>query len=153
MRKVLLLLFVLSFSAQAQIPEQRDSLKGLSGVRVRVLLNEPEMVDKIGYKAIRTDTELKLRKAGIRVYDDSYPELRISIRTAHSDNMAAIALRVSVVTLVSTRGTNPRDIFASIWEASVTGLVPLDEVNSIREQVADAVDEFINDYLAANPKR
>jgi len=43
-------------------------------------------------------------------------------------------------------------IGASTWKRGRVWIVGLGRIRELRESVKDLVDEFINDYLAANPK-
>lgn len=43
--------------------------------------------------------------------------------------------------------------FASTWDVGVFGDVGKFNVRSLRDNVKDKVDEFINAYPAANPKK
>ena len=109
---------------------------------------------------IETDVELRLRKAGIKVVDNSEPEflfLSIDIGAVRSQGLYAFAIWVKYhqpVRLV-------RDLsimsIGTTWGATTTrfvGIVSRERLNKfVREKVADRVDEFINDYLAANPKK
>ena len=39
------------------------------------------------------------------------------------------------------------------WETDTQGTVGKSNIRQIREVIGDMVDKFINDYLAANPKK
>jgi hypothetical protein len=45
------------------------------------------------------------------------------------------------------------ETYGTIWETDSVGSVGKNNIRQIREVVADLVDKFINDYLAANPKK
>ena len=142
---------------------QRGSLAGLTGVSVVVERLRPE-VEREGLTQLilRTDVELKLRQAGIRVLTETerlempgapFLYLRVSTSTREAMPYAfniALELRQWVRLLrdptLTTLGTT--------WYAvGSTGIVGSRHVADIREVVRDAIDQFINAYLAANPKR
>jgi hypothetical protein len=140
------------------VDKQRDVLKGLTGVFVVVEAMRPE-VEKIGLtsQVIQTDVELELRRFGIRVLSNDErmamlgsPYLYVNVNAGMSRgdklwgslnirlNEQVILVRQSIVCRTFT------------WQSQMifTG----DTEQEVRNLVKERVDEFINDYLAANPK-
>jgi hypothetical protein len=149
------------------IVDQRDTLKELQGIGVAVEnFNVPE-VEKHGLtrQKLQTDVELRLRQHGIRVLSEKelfttpgMPYLYVDVAFyIHSEIPLNSEYIISVK--LKQRVFLARDLTksctASTWDKGGTlGIVGLDKVETtIRENVKDLVDEFINDYLAANPKR
>lgn len=153
----------LALSYKAILADKKEVLQGLEGVRVLVELIEPE-VEKYGLteKALQTDTELQLRQYGIKVLTFEewlstpvvpllYVNVSVHIREAPPVAAAAISVELLEAVLLLRE---PKRICgdASIWHTGSVVLVGLRGIKDIREVVKDRVNEFINDYLAANPK-
>ena len=149
---------------------------------------------------IRTDVELKLKLANIKVLYEMTPCLYIRVTSFFIKNIPdhvvysiSIAARQKVVlaTLGSLQwdritkrkafellcnkdskttesicervrkgqliGLDEKTIIgctASIWNTEMAGAVPTSEMeNTIRDAVKDLVDQFLNDYLAVNPRQ
>ncbi len=139
----------------------RATLVGLNGVAVNVGV-DPD-AERVGLRqsTFRTDVEVKLRQAGIRVLTN----------TEVSDTPGAPVLQLNVHTLESKSGFYPFHIELKLWQvarlvrdpsivsAAITwnvsggGIAGSERLSFIRDVVRDKVDQFINAYLAANPKR
>ena len=106
---------------------------------------------------IRRDVELKLRLAGITI-DDEGPDY-LYVRAGGKCSDGTCGFRVDVFyreTVLVLRGEEYKEIVgAATWVAvGVTGTAGSRALRSfVREHVKDRVDEFINAYLTANPKR
>jgi hypothetical protein len=141
----------------------RSTLKGLRVLKV-VVENLPEYAERDGLvrDTVQTDVELKLRQAGITVSSDA------SVRSQATVYVNVNPLKLSgpssglYAYSVSLELTQPvrliRDpgvwAVASTWKArGSVGTVGGGNLSRIRDSVRDATDEFINDYLAVNPKR
>jgi hypothetical protein len=112
---------------------------------------------------IVTDVELRLRKVGIKVLKKNEwlaipgnPYLYINIIAIRLKTrpIFAYSIRVEVREAVKLiRQINSHyDVVAITWQKGMIGKADTDIViREIRQQVADAVDIFVNQYLAANP--
>lgn len=139
--------------------EERDDLKGLHlkglpGVDVMIGPLQPK-VEKYGLTedAIKTTVELRLRRHGIRV-NPSPLVLHIIVNVLVDEEFDCTAVNVLVELLrPAVLLFNPKtQTSAAIWSKSIINLAPLDEITGVMKGVQTLVDEFINDYLAANPK-
>lgn len=170
---------------------QRSRLKGLDGVNV-IIYDMQRDIEHTGLTEtqLKTDVELKLRKANIRVLHDSLvgvPNLYVMVHAIETDDLISVvySIRVQVndFVLLLRSGQNflfgewmdaqleqaiesrspslaadairlaaeHGEFYASIWDRSYVGIVPLSKAQSkIRAIVSDFVDGFMNDYLAAN---
>lgn len=152
-----------ALSAKLVWANRKEVLQGLEGVHVLVNPIEPG-VEEYGLteKALQTDTELQLRQYGIKVLTKEecgstpgtpflYIEAKVIMREEVPVAAASIVvqLRENVPLL---RKPARFCIGASTWQRGVAVLVGLDEIKDLKGYVKDFVDEFINDYLAANPK-
>ncbi len=136
-------------------------LRGLRGVHVFVEGMKPE-AERLGLSKaqIKTDVELRLRKAGVRVLTEEeflewlgMPCLFVNINT--TINQARTTVTYTIIVFLSERVTLARQLKAwgAIWLTAGGGIVGTKKIREIRGDVADLVEEFINDYLAANPKK
>jgi len=106
---------------------------------------------------IQRDVELKLRLAGITIYDDDESGYLYVVIGGTCDRICGSSVRISYREQVFVlRGDEYIEVYSpATWEtAGVVGIVGSDNLKrSIRDSVKDMVDEFVNAYLTANPKR
>lgn len=135
--------------------KRRDVLKGLHGVGVSVEWIKPE-VEKRGLKAeaLQTAIELRLRQHGIKVNEDG-PRLYINVSTLLVDDHHCASIHVSVEfherAILARRPKINTGV--TTWQKGIIGFFGFNKLRDVRESVLELVDEFINDYLAANPKQ
>ena len=138
-----------------------EPLKGLKGIHVLSERTE-NIAEKVGLtkELLTIDTELRLRKAGIKIFSDAEcnldkdcAKLILAVTTVEQSEEYAHSFNINIqlyqgVTL--TRDVNI-SLLASTWSKTATGFASANLLKkSIREQIGDCVDEFINNYLAAN---
>jgi len=146
----------------AQSDYMRRSLKGLGAIYVAV-----EDLDSVAAgggltgSQLRIDVELKLRRAGIKVLTreefinatySSYLYLHVNVihpgDTPNFVHCVELSLRQPVIL---ARDVDMKVITATTWSTGSLGFAgSLVFLDGVRGSVADKVDEFINDYLAAN---
>jgi hypothetical protein len=160
----LLAVFLLLPTFSNALTLQQKALVGLKGVGVVVEV-EPE-AKRLGLtpEQIKTDVELRLRKAGVgvltaeeRFKTPGAPYLYVTVTIymlattgPYSRGCAFSHLEglYEIVTLANGFKTD-----GAIWSTAGVGAVDIDEMETyIRRLVGDRVDGFINDYLEANPK-
>jgi hypothetical protein len=113
-------------------------------------------IENAGLKTrqLRNDTELKLRLAGIRVVspnDPGKPSLRVNARVIKFGQRDRYIFNIAVefVQTVSL-GRRPQiKTDAVTWSTAVTGTSR--KLSTVRDQVGELVDVFINAYLSVNP--
>jgi hypothetical protein len=146
-----------TISRAAENPDQQV-LRGLKGVSVAVgkIRREAERLG-LDTEKIKTDVELRLRKAGIKVLTGQemmetpgMPYLLVSVNATVGSGICAYAIDVDLHEAV-TLDRGPR-IHSPVWNAAYAGWVGTNKIREIRGHVGDLVDKFINDYLVANPK-
>ena len=146
------------------IVDKRESLRDLPGVGVVVEHFRSEAEDAgFDQQVFRTDVELRLRMAGVRVLENLRPSwLYLNANVLHRERNLADAFNISLelnqeVILQSRIGSDPRNLpedlasatmFAPTW---MTGKAGFGTVADVRDAVRDLVDKFANDWLAANP--
>ena len=141
-------------AAETAVATDEASLKGLRSLWIVVERFDSEMAQAgFSTRLFKTDAELKLRMAGIEVApsEKSAPaSLYVNVQGLHnaSRTKAAYSISVSLHQPVRVLGNNAV-VDASTWESSGVGFGSL---SSVRRNVKDVLDEFLNDWLSANPK-
>jgi hypothetical protein len=143
-----------------------NSLMDLKGVAVVVKNLEPH-VKETGLTSIqlKTDVELRLRKAGIPVLNDwdwaqtpetpyLYVNVNIHSITDKTTGYGPFLISVQLREWVNLRRKHQGPVRAITWDASsivtaVTGGLR----RAVHDNVGDMVDEFCNGWLLTNPKR
>jgi len=153
-------------SAQIKRAEkmERETLRGLKGFYVLVEELRADIVRAgLTKKILQTDVELKLRKAGIRVLltkdEMQYLYIRVTAMDLKAETQHEPIAQRGFLYLVDatfrqgvilSRNRSIKLPGATTWESSLFGISA--DLRGIREVVSDLVDEFMNDYLAVNPK-
>jgi hypothetical protein len=159
----------LTASAQDIADVDRRTLKGIEGVRVDAGVAKD--IEEAGLRpdVIKTDTELELRRARIRVLDtdDDFsstpgsPWLYVTVEGVSQNGVYGYYLGVSLTqNIVLERDPMLRPagryqgitFSAQTWDTAVTGVQIGNPTANIRSSVKDLVGQFINAYLSANKK-
>jgi hypothetical protein len=164
------LLLVVTVSAQDNPNLNRRTLKGIKGVRV--FAGVAKDIEDAGLRTdvIKTDTELKLRLAGIRVLEagtefasaPGSPWLFVSVEGVSLKGVyygfsVSVSLFQNVV-LERDPSLKPAGEFlgaafsAKTWDTTTLGVQVGNPSDNIRSTVKDLIDRFINAYLATNQK-
>lgn len=137
-----------------------ESLKGLTGVGILVA-DLSEERDGLTKAAIRTDVELKLRLAGIRVLtrDEAFqapgqPYLYVVVSTVRHRNAERYSYKVDL-RLKQTVQSHVRPSVAiagaTTWDTGAVGYIGATHLPNVRGHVMDRVDWFIDAWFTANP--
>jgi hypothetical protein len=148
---------VASHSILASDKYGRATLKGITDVFV--LVEEfPDGAKKLGLSddSVRTDVELKLRLAGLRVVtaEKGYklpgaPHLYVNVNVTDSADAASVDIALNQNAKLERDGQFAIGI--TTWTTGVVISHP--NAQGIRDYVKDMTDKFLNDWLAANPKK
>lgn len=140
------------------LTDEQKALAGLKGVQVLVSKIDPQ-AESLGLtrNQIQTHVEVRLRKAGVKVLTvgdmseaPGYPALWVYVGTHINQGLVSYSIRICLLELVTlARGFQTT---GTIWNDSAGGVRTIN-ASEIRKIVGDLVGEFINDYLAANPKK
>ena len=155
--------FLILFSVEVpgQESRQREALQGLKMVDVAVdLSGDARKLFSSGQ--LRTDVILMLRRNGITMSGDATPfwnRLHIVIAAIEDVTVSGKPLRFSVSTevelleVVSLERDPGILTFASTWDTGGINTFPNrnSAAQGILQIIREHVDEFSNDYLAANP--
>lgn len=160
--KQLLFALIISNFFSTNIIAQED-LTGLKYIGVLVILSE--RLENEGYdsETIKTDTELALRLADIKVIDpgqytsDKFNKTAtINIHVTALVNKKSYLFNVELVVfeLVTLPRLNINDYQAITWRISTLGRTPsgYEGWQFIRESAKGLVNNFLNNYLRDNPK-
>jgi hypothetical protein len=146
---------VLGMSADTHGDEyRRKTLRGVGPFRVLVEgFHEHATQNGLSQDAIKAAVELRLRKNGIRLDDTKLqPYLYVNINVVASPDKAAYNASLSFKQSVTIVATGERCV-AETWGCASCGFC---SPSAVRGKALDAinelVDEFSNDYLAANEK-
>jgi hypothetical protein len=143
------------------------SRAGLSGVNVFVYPPPPAVLNKFAVSRtdITTQVELRLRQSGLRIIektkDNAAPLLLVSINsTVPNTDEEPYAVSIDIELLQAGRplqtvgGPQPKINYLGVWHSHRAYLYGAEAAQMhFRQNVMDMVDQFLNDFLAANPKR
>jgi hypothetical protein len=149
-----------------RLPSRLGSLQGLDGVQVQAVFDVDRQAAKAspGQEAVRTFIESLLDDASVRRLGPTeaaprpaYLKLDVGIRTLIVGSKPigwAYVMRLQVLQEVCVEGL-ARPSGCSVTPTWGTGtsqptIVPKDLPTTLYAQVADAVDRFLRDYVAAN---
>ena len=154
-----LLLLVLAGASPApgQTPEvARRTLRGLKDFNVLIEKLDSEAKDGgLSEDQLKADVEERLQRAHVPVADSSQAAwLYVNVNSMPLKTADSWAFSISIE--LNQAMTLDRDksisCLAMTWNMGLIGTRPNREFSSgVREKIADLVDVFINDYLAANP--
>lgn len=136
-------------------PFELQTLKGLGEVSVLVESVDPKAVDiGLSIDQLKADVELRLRQSRIKVTDNarSWVYVRLSTLKMNEEPAWVFHIRLELDQAVHLDRNNLSAV-AATWETG--GIAIVDEnrfVDTVRLNLRDDVDQFVNDYLAANPK-
>jgi hypothetical protein len=145
------------------VQTQRETLRGLKGVRVLVVPLPPEVeADGLTATQVQTDTELRLRQAGIKVFGAEFyqvlpmreqAQLFVYINPVKSRELPLYALSIKVSVGQSIRlARNNFVSYAETWLEETVVFVGASKLSQMRSAANDLVGQFINAYLAVNPR-
>lgn len=138
----------------------RESLRGIIGLGVVIEDISPDAsADGLSQEAIRTAVEQTLRSKGIRLLtektrSESAPYLYVNVNTLKEElGLYAYAVNVDLKQAVGLLSMKNKKTWGTTWTASVLGMVRQENLSQI---IADAVEplvnDFVNDFRAANPR-
>jgi hypothetical protein len=147
-------LAVILLLANAPMPgrAQTAPLKGLAGVSVSVAIDSRVPVKPDLQDAVQRDAEIKLRVAGMEILPqrDGLKKPRLSISISSYSPGAFFGLIVAFSEPAFLERDPTLRVQAATWVRD--GVVFSVDENEIRRMFKDMIDEFLNDWLIANPK-
>jgi hypothetical protein len=164
MRKLLLLttlLFASAWTTQAQSLLGRETLKGLRGFSVIIEeIKSNESNSGLTQDEIRTDVELRLRKAGVRILtkEERYrtsgmPWIGVTVTMYVFEQVRSYDVKVEVWQEVNLAQNGERHAAITYRTSGLLGITSRSDFRNIRDAVGDQIDVLLNDYLTMNPKK
>ena len=161
-------LLLTSIQASAQSESQSmnwESLRGLKGVAVSVMVNRGDAMDEAqrlaASKVLQAEAEARFQKAGIPLlkYAQEVEEAPGSPRFLHTITLnkadghaRPVATESKLVQNVRLSRDPSVEISVTTWASwGVGGGYEVTDVEKLREQIGYEVDHFIRAYLKANP--
>jgi hypothetical protein len=145
---VVIALIALACLPAAAQPE--GILKGVGGIRLEIAGDDLPVPSA----TLQTDVEQRLRQSGIIVDPIRAARLRILIAIFRPEGLPANYIYSAQLQLdeqALTRRGSSAD--AVTWQSGIVlGLAARDDAERFRGVIQDLVKEFVNAYLAANPK-
>jgi len=144
-----------------------STLHGLKAVSVYVVLLAEEKLGSVNKETLQTQVELELRKGGVKVINDTDPNVNaidvgrfgLILNVKKVFDLPAYACDLSAqVSQYVALVRNPKILTkVATWPTVIEpeGFIGRRDnlEQTIRDQVTSKTNEFINDYLAANPKK
>lgn len=167
MKTALAALLLLSTAIPSRLSGQDDqfsrkTLVGLKGVYVLVeQIGDQAQRDGLSRDQVQTDVELRLRQAGVRVLsqEDALTTLGGAYLyiVVHAFKNPGGLYAFNVTVELKQRVTLARDstitAVAATWSPEpILGTVGPEHLGTVRDAIRDLADQFVNAYLAANPK-
>lgn len=132
-------------------------LRGLAAIKVNVASVGPGIEQPmIRREQVQTDVELSLRKVGVRVDQQSPALLQVAVSILEASHLIyAYSIRVELLQPAVLKRDPTIATPAHTWGRGSTGIANKGGLQTeIRQSISGYLDEFCNDYLAANePKR
>ena len=140
---------LLPMNGYSSTESEIQSLIGSFPIDVSISVEE---VGDLKKSQIMNDVELKLLQSNIKITDNSDYLLGIFVYSTKQPQIDAILYSVHIefdqlVKLLDSR----RVINTTTWSKSYYGITPLSKSYNVRDAVKDLLDEFLLDYLKANP--
>jgi hypothetical protein len=156
-------LFVPDVSKVPTVTYDQWALASQKGVLVWVKNIDPKIAPLgLTQDQVKKDVELQLRKAGVLVLTEEecratpgHPSLSVDISISEikiRNDRVGYAYYVGVQLTESVKLARGFEATGSIWSIGAVGAIGKD-ASPIRSSISGFVDKFINDYLAANPKK
>jgi len=162
MKHLLFPLIILTLFSTNTIAQSAD-LTGLKYFAVETLVNKETEEDVYIAEIIKTDIELKLRFAAINVIDieqytiekkNAFAKLIITVDLIIMEVSYVFVINLDVYEPVTVPRLNRENFQALTWGKMHFGKEPTNfkDWQTIRQNVKDLVDKFLNAYLKDNTK-
>jgi len=152
----LLILFPCLFSIEVVAQRERESLIGLEGISVLAEdLTSDASRGGLSRNRIEDYAELRLRRNGIRVTSSRVPFLAVVVTVREARMAGDLVGYVGGVDISVTQrvflARNRNDVYAKTWSSFELFACSKENLwRYVQEILDDILDEFSNDYLAAN---
>ncbi len=161
---VAILFLLIPGAAQSASEYHRQSLRGLTGVTVRIdSTDEAATQAGVTEQALATIVKDKLGAAGIKVFTDRgteapgnavlYVRVHVTPVTAGYSYVPVYAAKITVALLQDAAAARDSSVElreAKTWDAGFLTAYSRPNLHQANDVVADLVDEFVNDWRAVN---
>jgi hypothetical protein len=140
------------------IPARADEAMNLSGMTCLGVVIEdlkPEAIALgMSKSSLQTQVELRLRQTGIVVGEVAEcPYVYLNAHIEQRGDLVVVGLTMDIQAWVTIKSNN-RGTVAAVWNRGMLATVGKDSfADGMRSGVSDILDELLNDWLKANPKR
>lgn len=160
---IIIVLFLFCFIVPNHtFSQDSESVQSLSGIdTLQVIVPEISSdLEQAGLSRlqIQTDVEIKLRRVGFKIKTEREqftPEIYLTVIVGSKNNVKNGIFAISVTTSLHQKVILERNksinIFSSTWETKNIGTVGKENVRDLSSSISSQVDEFISDWLKANP--
>ena len=134
---------------------EAQSLKGITNLRVVVDYLQPNLESIVNASQLQTDIELRLRQNGIIIDPSATALIYVTLNsvTARSTPITATNIEIALMQSVMIP-RNGRMTLAVTWRAGRASMIGNSMLaKSVKEDVQDLMNKFLNDYLTVNPKK
>ena len=100
---------------------------------------------------VQTDVELRLRRNGVQVRDDTAAFLYVVVIAQRNHDLWAFSIHLGLQQPVLLERDRSILTFGETWTQNAVQTMGTLRTAAVRASVDDLVDQFINDYLAVNP--
>jgi hypothetical protein len=140
----------------------QDSLRGVKTIAVGITIAEELEILGVSQRTIKTEMELKLRMAGIKVIDYDKATTKIDNSLLHFyengleryDGGIVFNTKLVLIEVVKHIRLNDTKIYAGTWQSlgSIWSTPSKEYYKIMMQTINDQVNQFINQYLKDNPK-
>lgn len=151
-----------SATAWGELVHKEETLRGLSGVGVLVEDIKKKAEEKgLTEERVQTTVELELRKVGIKVLSEEQlsntpgaPYLYINIHAVvRDDGFVLHNISLELKQTVALARDDSTTCIATTWSKGSLGTAGAEKIDQIRSvALVSLLEEFLNDWLAVNPK-
>ena len=163
---IAILLFVVLNGNTDTLQKSVESLRGIKSMSVRVTLNNKHYGKIVNPDTLKTDIELKLRMAGIKIepFENAslFGSLICSIDLLKNDSLnksleTEIVIHradISFYQLISLERNHNIKGVSPTWVDTSFGISGKEQFEEgLRKSIQESIDIFLNDYLSVNPKQ
>ena len=163
---VAILLFVVPNGNADTLQKSVESLRGIKSMSVRVTINDKNYRKIVNPDTLKTDIEMKLRMAGIKIepFENAslFGSLICSIDLLKNDSLnksleTEIVIHrsdISFYQLISLERNHNIKCVSPTWVDTSFGISGKEQFEEgLRKSIQDSIDILLNDYLSVNPKK
>lgn len=139
--------------ATAASESEIKSLRGVDAMDVIVENIDKDPPAGLTEQQVNTDVELKLRLAGIKVDESATPFLHVSMNHLRLESPDEYVYVITIGFNLWVEIPSVWEGMAETWSKGTVGITPgRGAADKFRDALGDLLDEFLNDYLTANPR-